>query len=219
MAAGVVHRLSEPDRARVRVGIVHGDSAIRDGVAARLAAEDLTIVALAESPDDLELFRPDVVVVVHRHTGASAIDVCERLRGVPQGPKIVVLAYAARAVLLRRVIQAGSTGFVDADSPAAVLRDAVRAACSGRAFIDPALGTLVVELIARAPADSRPYGLTRAQLDVVALLPKGLPNREIAAELGISENTVKTHLRHALRKLNVRDRAQAAALVVREGLA
>jgi DNA-binding NarL/FixJ family response regulator len=206
-------------RSPIRTVVLHGDQLLRDEVAGLVADEDIAVVGAVDGVDACADLAPEVVVVAHRLPGTSAIDVCEHLAGNGHGPRLVVLASAPRAVLLRRVVQAGALGFVVADSPPAVLRDAVRWVSSGRPYFDPALGKQVIELVARTPSNSRPYGLTRAQLDVVTLLPKGLPNREIARELGITENTVKTHLRHALRKLNVRDRAQAAALVVREGLA
>lgn len=203
--------------AYVRVVVVHVDGRVREEVANRLAADDVLVVGQVDSPEECVAYDADAVVAVHRLPGTRAADVCERLRGRIGAPGVVVLAHAPRAVLVRRCVQEGAAGFVAADSPAGVLREAVRWAASGRVYIDPAVGSLLVELIART-RERRPYGLTRAQLDVAALLPKGLTNREIAAELGISENTVKTHLRHALRKLGVPNRAQAAASVVREGL-
>lgn len=205
-------------RAHVSVVVVSDDAVLRTGIAAQVCADDISVLAAVESPDACAGLAPDVVVVPHRLPGTSAIDVCERLHR-PGGPALLVIGTAARALLLRRVVQAGAVGFVAAESPAGLLRDAVRSVACGNPYFDPAVGRLVVDLIARPGPDQRPYGLTRAQLDVVALLPKGLRNREIAAELGITENTVKTHLRHALRKLNVPNRAQAAALVKREGLA
>lgn len=202
-----------------RVVVVHQDPVLRDEVAGVLADEDLRVVAALDGLDSYADYDPDVVVLVHRMPGPSAVEVCERLSRLNgAAPAVVIVAADPRAVLLRRAIQTGALGFVCAGSPPHVLRDAVRWAGAGRVYLDPAAGPMVVELVAKTQKP-RPYGLTPAELDVVALLPKGMSNREIANELGISENTVKTHLRHALRKLGVRDRAQAAALVVREGLA
>ena len=201
----------------VRVVVVHGDPPTRDRLAERLHAEGIEVVGGVADVESSASFTPDVVVVLYGVPGAATIESCASLVGTGAG--VVVVANAPRALLVRRAVQTGVTGFVDASSEPEVLRAAVRWVSRGQPFFDPAVGRLVVELIGRTPSSERPYGLTRAQLDVVALLPQGLPNRLIAAELGISENTVKTHLRHALRKLGVRDRAQAAALVVREGLA
>lgn len=214
---------SRPPRASLRapitVVVVCDDPGLRGHVAGQVTDDDIALLAAVDCADACAGLTPDAVVVPHRPPGTSAIDACERLHR-DDGPVLVVLATSmTRASLLRRVVQAGAKAFVAADSPPALLRDAIRSAVSGRPFFDPVIGHLVVELVARTPTRPHPYGLTPAQLDVVALLPKGLRNREIAAELGITENTVKTHLRHALRKLGVPNRAQAAALVKREGLA
>jgi DNA-binding NarL/FixJ family response regulator len=205
-----------PLRATIRAVVVSTDAAQREDLASRAAHQDVAVIAASGSLAAAGV-GADVVVVGHRLPGGSAVEACEQLAGRGR-PAVVVVAPAPRAALLRRVLQAGAAAFVAAESPASVLRDAIRSAAAGRPYVDPSLGRLVVELVARTPTERRPYGLTRAQLDVVALLPRGLRNREIAVELGITENTVKTHLRHALRKLRVRDRAQAAALVMREGL-
>ena len=202
----------------IRVVVVDRDDT-RGDIAASLAEDgDIDVRATVAAADDVGDAGPDVVVIGHRMPGGDAVMACELLRRGGAGPAVAVLASTPRTVLLRRVLQAGATAFVSADSPPSVLRDAVRSIAAGHPYLDHAVAKLVVDLVARTGTEQRPYGLTRAQLDVVALLPKGLRNREIAAELGITENTVKTHLRHALKKLNVRDRAQAAALVVREGI-
>lgn len=203
----------------MRVVVLHGDRVLRDRLAAQLSGEGIEVVGAVPDVERCLALLPDVVVVVHGGADTPAVHLCGQVRAGGTGPEVVVVAHEPRSVLVRLAVQAGATGFVDASSPADVLCAAVRSVAAGRPFFDPAVGHLVVDLVGRTPSDQRPYKLTRAQLDVVALLPLGLPNRLIAAELGISENTVKTHLRHALKKLGVRDRAQAAALVVREGLA
>ncbi|HVF03886.1 MAG TPA: response regulator transcription factor [Frankiaceae bacterium] len=202
--------------------VLHGDGGTRERLTAQLAGDGIEVVGAVPDVDRCVALTPDVVVVVHSGADTPAVHLCGQVRArLADGPgtEVVVVAREPRAVLLRLAVQAGATGFVDAASPPDVLCAAVRSVAADRPFFDPAVGRLVIDLVGRTPSEQRPYKLTRAQLDVVALLPLGLPNRLIAAELGISENTVKTHLRHALKKLGVRDRAQAAALVVREGLA
>lgn len=208
-------RTNEP----VRVVVLHGDRTVRDRLVVRLTGEGIDVAGAVASVEQCVALTPDVVVVVHAGAETPAVQLCGQVRTGGTGPDVVVVAREPRAVLLRLAVQAGATGFVDDTSADDVLCAAVRSVAADRPFFDPAVGRLVIDLLGRTPSEQRPYGLTRAQLDVVALLPLGLPNRLIAAELGISENTVKTHLRHALKKLGVRDRAQAAALVVREGLA
>lgn len=203
----------------VRTLVVDDDPHAREALAGTLAAEtDIEVVASVAAYDEAHaLLGPEVVVVGHRAAGLTVAPLATSLRA-DAPPGVVVVASWPRAALLRRALQAGARGFVQAECGREVLLAAVRTVAFGEPYVDPSLGRLVLELVVGGE-QPRPYHLTRAEYDVVTLLPRGLMNREIAAELGITENTVKTHLRHALRKLAVRDRAQAAALVVREGLA
>jgi DNA-binding NarL/FixJ family response regulator len=203
----------------VRVLVVDDDPRARDAVAGAMRDErEVDVVACVATPDEVGLARrPDVVVVGPRVPGTAVVALCTRLSALDPAPGVVVVAAWPRAVMMRRALQAGARGFVSADCAPEVLGAAVRAVAGGQPYLDTGLGRLVLDLVVGS-TQPRPYGLTPAEYEVVTLLPRGLMNREIAAELGITENTVKTHLRHALRKLAVRDRAQAAALVVREGL-
>ena len=206
----------------IRVLVVDDHPVVREGIAANLTVEpDVVVVGSTgtgeEALDALPRARPDVLVVDCGLPGMSGVQVCNEVQQRRPQPPVVLMSGAPSGALMRRALQAGAVGFVSKDCDSAVLRDAVRAAHAGSAFVDPSLARLVVDLAGRPAGTRGPYGLTRAELDVVALLPKGLRNREIAEELGIAENTVKTHLRHALRKLDVKDRAQAAAIVVKEG--
>lgn len=206
----------------IRVLVVDDHPIVRDGIIAALGAEpDVEVVsAVSTAEEALDLLgrvEVDVLVLDHSLPGRSGVDACSDLQGRRDAPPVVILSGTPTALLMRRAMTAGAVAFVAKDSSGSVLRDAIRAAHRGDAYIDPSLARLVLDLAGRGQGRRGPYGLTPAEMDVVALLPKGLMNREIAVELGITENTVKTHLRHALRKLDVRDRAQAAAIVVKEG--
>jgi len=207
----------------IRVLVVDDHPLVRDGLTAVLRVEpDMDVVGALGTAEAalamVERARPDVLVVDNSLPGMCGIDACQEVTRRAPRPRVVVLSGAPTASLMRRAVAAGAVGFVAKESATAVLRDAGRAAHAGDAYFDPSLARFVVELAGRGTRGRGPHGLTPAELDVVALLPKGLMNREIAETLGIKENTVKTHLRHALRKLAVRDRAQAAAIVVKEGL-
>ena len=207
----------------IRIVVVDDHPLVRDGLTAILGVEpDMEVVdavGTAEvAMDAIPRRRPDVVVFDNSLPGMSGVDACQQITRHGPRPSVVLLSGSPTASLMRRAVQAGALAFVAKESATAVLRDAVRAANCGEPYLDPSLARFVVELAGRGARRRGPHGLTPAELEVVAMLPKGLMNREIAAELGIAENTVKTHLRHALRKLDVRDRAQAAAIVVKEGL-
>jgi DNA-binding NarL/FixJ family response regulator len=206
----------------IRVVVVDDHPIVRDGIIAGIAIEpDVSVVAAVGSAEEaLDLLKRtpvDVLVLDHSLPGKSGVDACADLQQRREAPRVVILSGAPTALLLRRALLAGAVGFVAKDAPPSVLRESIRTVHGGDPYLDQALTRLVFDLVGRGQGKRGPYGLTPSEMDVVVLLPKGLMNREIAAELGITENTVKTHLRHALRKLGVRDRAQAAAIVVKEG--
>ena len=113
---------------------------------------------------------------------------------------------------------AGARGFMVKDSDSALIRLAVRSVAQGGTFVDPRVAGKLVALAAKGTPARGPFGLSYQELRVLRFLPLGYSNREIGAELGISQETVKTHVRNTLRKLGVPDRAKAAAVAQREGL-
>lgn len=149
----------------------------------------------------------------------SGTEACsEILRRRPDTRVVMLTSFASTGALVQ-AFSAGAKGFVMKESQPAVLRDAVRAVAQGDTFTDPRVGAKLVALASRNRRTKGPFGLTLQEMRVLELLPRGLTNREIGNELGITEDTVKTHLRHALRKLKARDRVEAAAIALREGLA
>ena len=121
-------------------------------------------------------------------------------------------------------LRVGASGFLLKDAPAARLLDAVRVAAAGDALIAPSITRRLIEQFARA-AQPRPGAvpaalsqLTEREIDVLRLVARGLSNAEIAAELVLGENTIKTHVAHLLGKLGLRDRVQAVVLAYETGL-
>jgi DNA-binding NarL/FixJ family response regulator len=119
----------------------------------------------------------------------------------------------------------GASGFLLKDAPAARLLDAIRVAAAGDALLEPSITRQLIEQFARvaAPAgDGIPEAvgtLTTRELEVLRLLARGMSNAEIAAELVLGEETVKTHVGRILAKLGLRDRVQAVVLAYETGLA
>lgn len=128
----------------------------------------------------------------------------------------MVSAPASDAALLT-VLAAGANGYLVEESEPRMLHCAARAVATGGTFVDPRVAASLVR-IAMGGRFAGPFGLTVQEVKVLGFLPGGLKNREIAQRIGVSENTVKTHLRNALRKLGARDRAEGAAVAVRLGL-
>lgn len=197
---------------------------VREGLAAVLSAEpDFTVVGQAESAEralvEVDRLRPDVILLDIRLPGMSGTEACAELCKRYPNARIIVLTSFASTGSLVQSFSAGAKGFVLKESQPAVLREAVRVVAQGETFTDPRVGAKLVALASRNRRAKGPFGLTIQEMRVIELLPRGLTNREIGGELGISQDTVKTHVRHALRKLNARDRVEAAAIALREGLA
>jgi DNA-binding NarL/FixJ family response regulator len=121
-------------------------------------------------------------------------------------------------------LRIGASGFLLKDAHADRLLDAVRVAAAGDALLAPSITRRLIEQFAHAarpPADDVPETLgelTPRELDVLRLVARGLSNAEIAAELVLGENTIKTHVAHVLGKLGLRDRVQAVVLAYESGL-
>lgn len=197
---------------------------VREGLAAILSAEpDFTVVGQAESAErglvEVERLRPDIVLLDVRLPGMSGTEACvEVLQRYPRARVIMLTSFPSTGALVQ-AFSAGAKGFVMKESQPAVLREAVRTVGQGDTFTDPRVGAKLIALASRNRRTKGPFGLTLQEMRVVELLPRGFTNKEIGNELGITEDTVKTHVRHSLRKLKARDRVEAAAIALREGLA
>jgi len=129
-----------------------------------------------------------------------------------------------RDAYIYEALRIGASGFVLKDAPSDRLLDAVRVAAAGDALLAPSVTRRLIEQFAHA---ARPAGgidvdglseLTARELEVLQLVARGLSNSEIAAELVLTENTVKTHVSRVLTKLGLRDRVQAVVLAYESGL-
>ena len=207
----------------ISVLLVDDHAVVREGLRSLLEVQD-GIEVVGEAVDgeaavrEAEARRPDVVLmdlVMPRRDGVGAMR--ELRRRLPSARVIVLTSFADDDRLLP-AIRAGAAGYLlkDAD-PQEVVR-AVRAAHRGEALLDPSVAARLVDAIAEPPGTEPSERLTPREQQVLALIARGLPNKLIARELGISEKTVKTHVGHVLAKLGVTDRTQAALQAVREGL-
>ena len=207
----------------IRILLVDDHPVVREGVAAILSDEpDFEVVGEAESAADtlrkVALLHPDVVVLDLRLPDSEDAEACTTLIRRHPGLKILVLTTLADEGTMLATLGAGARGFLVKESKTFALRLAVRFVAEGGIFVDPRMAGRLVDLATRRQFARGPFGLTPQEMRVLRLIPQGLTNREIARDLGISEQTVKTHVRHALRKLGAADRAKAAAIAQREGL-
>ncbi|TDC97820.1 response regulator transcription factor [Actinomadura sp. 7K507] len=192
--------------------IVDDHPVVRDGLRGMFAATT-GFEVLGEAADGregvalAEELRPDVVLMDLRMPGGGGVDAITELtrRGLPC--KVLVLTTYDTESDTIPAIEAGATGYLLKDAPRDDLFDAVRAAAEGRTVLSPAIASRLVSRVREPRGES----LTIRELEVLRLVARGTGNREIAAELFISEATVKTHLTHIYAKLDVKDRAAAVA--------
>ncbi|HEY3614228.1 MAG TPA: response regulator [Gaiellales bacterium] len=183
------------------------------------AADGRSAVALARSR------APDVVLMDIRMPELDGLRAAEEIIGDPElATAVVMLTTFDVGHYVYEALRIGASGFLLKDAPASRLLDAVRVAAAGDALIAPSVTRRLIEQFARA-AQPRPGGtpkalaeLTARELDVLRLLARGLSNAEIAAQLVLGENTVKTHVAHLLAKLGLRDRVQAVVVAYESGL-
>jgi DNA-binding NarL/FixJ family response regulator len=213
----------------IRVLIADDQAMVREGLRMILDAQD-DIEVVAEAPDGTGALRqaaehrPDVVLMDIRMPGMDGLRATEELlRGGRPGPRVLVLTTFGEDEYLYAALRAGASGFLLKDSPRAALLHAVRTVADGAALLDPALTRRLIEDWVRRPPPGggvpeplRP--LTARELDVFSAMARGRSNAEIAAELFLSETTVKSHVAHVLAKLGLRDRVQAVVLGYESGL-
>lgn len=136
-------------------------------------------------------------------------------------PRIRTIAITRRTSdgSLIRAFSGGAHGIVLARPTPMLLYHAITVVTDGGTFIDPGLGDRLVKLAMKGQRSNGPFGLTGQELRVLERLSSGMSNRELAIDLGIAENTVKSHVRVIMRKLDTSDRAEVATIAVRCGLA
>jgi two-component system response regulator DevR len=208
----------------IQVLVADDHPVVREGVISILTADaEIRVLADCASGEDALRYlaenRVDILVIDVRLPGMSGVEVCAVLRErQPRLRTVILTAFPGDGVLME-ALAAGARGFVLKESGPAVLRSAVRAVAKGDTYVDPRVTAKLVAVATRGRQAKGPFGLTMQELRVVELLPRGLTNRQIGGELGVSEATVKTHLHNAMRKLQAANRAQVVAVAQREGLA
>jgi DNA-binding NarL/FixJ family response regulator len=198
--------------------IVDDHPVVRDGLRGMFSG-DPRFEVLAEAANGAEAIaagerlRPDVILMDLRMPEVDGVTAIRRLaeRGVPS--RVLVLTTYDTDSDVLPAIEAGATGFMLKDAPREELFRAVQAAARGQAALSPAVATRLIGQM-RQPA-SEP--LSQRELEVLGLIARGSTNREAAAQLFISEATVKTHLLHVYAKLGVKDRAAAVATAFERG--
>jgi len=206
----------------IRVVLVDDHRIVRRGLRSFLEAfPDITIVGESCSGEEVmehvESWLPDVVIMdLLMPGGMDGIETTRRVRSITPHTQIVVLTAHTDDARVVAALRAGAIGYVRKDAEPEILLAAVRAAARGQSMLDPAVaGTVLQELVSSTETQR---DLTERELEVLRLLAHGHTNREIAEELVLGEETVKTHVGNILAKLHLAHRTQAVVHAFKQGL-
>ncbi|MBO1414741.1 response regulator transcription factor [Streptomyces sp. FH025] len=219
---------------RPRVVIADDQELVRTGFRMILTARGIDVVA--EAADGAEavaaavLHRPDVALLDIRMPVMDGLEAARRILAQAPGCRVIMLTTFDLDQYVYAALSAGASGFLLKDVTSAHLAAAVRLVDTGDALLAPSITRRLVERFAAGAPHPAARGaepprlhrdlapLTPREVEVLALLGRGLSNTELAGELTLSESTVKTHVARIFAKLNLRDRAQAVVLAYETGL-
>jgi two-component system, NarL family, response regulator DevR len=207
----------------IRVLICDDHEVVRLGLRSVLDLQPgFEVVAEAGTADEavaaVDELQPDVVLMDVRLPGESGIDACRAITARRPDTHVIMLTSYVDDQLVAEAIEAGADGYVLKKVGAGELVDAIRDVVGGGASLDAAAAAALVSRVRRsgdALADHAFHELTPRELDVLALLSRGLTNAEIAARLNLSEKTVANHISAVFSKLDVGNRVEAAAFAMR----
>jgi DNA-binding NarL/FixJ family response regulator len=178
-------------------------------------AQALDLLGMMQSDGRL----PDVIVMDLQMAPIDGIESTRQVRALYDDIEVVALTSFAEEERVHAALEAGASGYLLKDSDADDVAAAVRAAHRGELQLDPGIARRLMSSLRAGRGDEPASELTSRELDVLRLVAAGKPNKQIAAELSISERTARTHVSRILRKLRLTSRTQAALWAVREGLA
>ncbi len=206
----------------MRILIVDDHPLFRDGVAALLGVWGHEVVGQAANGADAialtERLSPDLVLMDVRMPGLSGVETTRILKERRPSVAIVMVTVSEDEDDLFNAIKAGAQGYLLKNIESAQFRLMLEAVERGEAAITPATASRILhEYLHKDEAHPDPDRLTERERQVLQLVTAGLRNKEIAARLGISENTAKYHLKNILEKLHAESRAELAGRAVREG--
>lgn len=212
----------------IRVVVVDDHAVVRRGLFAFLEGEeDIEVVGDASGADDaLDLLaaldsrgrRPHVVLMDLQMEPVDGIESTRRIRALYDDVEVVALTSFDEEERVRAALEAGASGYLLKDADVDEVAVAVRAAHRGELQLDPAVARRLTASLRSGTAGGTAR-LTSRELDVLRLLGEGHANKTIAATLGITERTARTHVSKILAKLKLSSRTQAALWAAREGIA
>ncbi len=210
-----------------RVLVVDDHALFRKGVTGLLrGAGGFTVVGEAQDGRDAvakaQALRPDVVLMDVYMPGMDGLEAARRIKAALPSTMIVILTVSEEDQKLFEALKAGAHGYLLKNVEPEELFRTLRGVVRGEAFVTPSMASKILDEFTRQvrpPQEGKPSaGLSPREREVLELLTRGAVNKEIAAALEISENTVKNHLKNIMEKLHLENRVQVVAYALREGL-
>ena len=204
----------------IRILIVDDHAVVRQGLKMFLGLDpELEVVGEAgdgaEALEQARVLRPDVVLMDLLMPKMDGVAATAAIRRELTDVEVVALTSVLEDASVVGAVRAGATGYLLKDTQAEELCRAIKAAAAGQVQLSP---QAAARLLREVRAPESPEALTERESDVLRLLARGKANKEIARELDVGEQTVKSHVGHILAKLGVHSRTQAALHAVRIGL-
>lgn len=208
----------------IRVMIADDHPIVRQGLDVVLAAQpDMELVAEATNGEEAvrlaQQLRPDIIVMDLQMPVMDGLTAIGHIDKTCPDTRILVLTSFPDDNNVFMAIKSGAMGFLLKDSPPENLLEAIRTVYQGESALHPTIARKLVQEIKRPPElPPAEQPLTPRELEVLQLLARGLSNREIADELGVSVRTITTHVRNVLDKLHLANRTQAALYALEQGI-
>jgi DNA-binding NarL/FixJ family response regulator len=206
----------------IRVLVVDDHPVVRAGLTA-LLGQSARICVVGEATDGLEAIgkagelQPNVVLMDVQMPRLNGVEAIRQIKEQWPAIQILILTTYDDDELIWTGLQAGARGYLLKDAPPDELYRAVEAVARGQSLLQASIAAKLVERIAR-PAPGAQETLTEREIEILSRMATGAANKEIAAELLISDNTVKTHISNIFQKLGARDRTEAVTKALQRGL-
>lgn len=200
----------------LRLLVVDDHPVFRQGLTSLLESQtDMQVIGAvgsgAEAMAIVGSSRPDVVLLDMRLGEEDGLDVLEQLSRLAEPPRVLVISSNEGDVMVARALRAGAGGYVSKNAPAQELLNAIRDVARGGRFVSR-------ELAARVDEAAGLPTLTERESEILSGVAAGLANKEIGAELGLTEKTVKNHLNRIFTKLDASDRTHAVMIALERGI-
>jgi len=211
---------------KISILIADDHTLVREGTRERLEREE-DFEVIGEAADGEEAVRlvnqlqPDLAIVDIAMPNMNGIEAAKRIKKTQPGTAVLVLSAYDDDQYIYAVLEAGADGYLLKNVHGHQLVDAIRDVCAGEVVLDPHVARKVVQwfssLSRGRPAEGAADYISERELEVLRLAAKGMSNKEIATELGLSARTVQSHLGHIFTRLGVSSRTEAVLHALKEG--